>query len=128
MLSTIATQLVGQLISANIFLSTLAFVAPPQQAQAPAMAPVVETVQGEQFTDENRWLESLENDSPAVRDWTTLQLDRTRAALDALPCRAAIAAQLEPLMKLPGMGTPVMAGSNIFYGERSGDQNHSVLR
>ena len=127
MLSTIATQLVGQLISTTIFLGTLAFAPPTEQAPAPVMAPVVETVQGEQFTDENRWLESLEKDSPAVRDWTTLQIDRTRAALDALPCRAAIAAQLEPLMKLPGMGTPVMAGSNIFYGERSGDQNQGVL-
>ncbi len=92
------------------------------------MAPVVETVQGETFTDENRWLEALEKDSPAVRDWTTMQIDRTRAALDALPCRAAIAAQLEPLMKLPSVGTPVMAGANVFYGERSGDQNQAVLK
>ena len=87
MLSTIATQLVGQLISTNIFLSTLAFVAQAEQAQAPAMAPVIETVQGEQFTDENRWLESLETDSPAVGAGTTLHLNRTRPALAALPYR-----------------------------------------
>jgi len=62
MLSTIATHLVGQLISTTIFLGTLAFAPPTEQAPTSVMAPVVETVQGEQFTDENRWLESLVKD------------------------------------------------------------------
>jgi hypothetical protein len=48
-------------------------------AAAP-LAPVTETIHGETFVDENRWLETLEVESPAVRDWTTTQLDRTRAA------------------------------------------------
>ena len=127
MKSTAHLLLLGPALFGGFLTSALALVPPPERPAAGSMAPVVETVQGEQFTDEFRWLESLEKDSPAVRDWTTMQIDRTRAALDALPCRASIAAQLEPLMKLPSVGTPVMAGSNIFYGERSGDQNQAVL-
>ena len=96
-------------------------------ANAP-LAPVTETMHGETFTDENRWLESLEKDSPAVRDWTTMQLERTHAALDALPCRARIAATLEPLMKLPGVGMPSMHGDWAFFGERTGDQNQGVIK
>ncbi|MCE9620675.1 MAG: prolyl oligopeptidase family serine peptidase [Planctomycetes bacterium] len=125
--NTVSLLLAGAL-SGSLLTAAFAFVPPPEQTKGTAMAPVVETVQGETFTDEYRWLESLEKDSPAVRDWTTMQIDRTRAALDALPCRAAIAAQLEPLMKLPSVGTPVMAGSNVFYTERSGDQNQAVLK
>jgi prolyl oligopeptidase len=96
-------------------------------AAAP-LAPVTETIHGETFVDENRWLETLEAESPAVRDWTTMQLDRTRAALDALPCRARIASTLEPLMKLPSVGMPGMHGDWAFFGERTGDQNQGVLK
>jgi len=97
-------------------------------AAATRPAPVTETLHGETFTDENRWLESLEKDSPAVAEWTTTQLDRTHAALDALPCRARIAATLEPLMKLPGVGMPSMHGDWAFFGERTGDQNQGVIK
>jgi len=108
----------------NLILLVLALV-PPPDAQ---LAPVSETLQGENFVDENRWLEALEKDSPAVRDWTTMQIDRTRTALDALPCRANIARTLEPLMKLPSIGMPSMHGNFAFFGERTGEQNQGVLK
>ena len=91
-------------------------------------APVTDTLHGRTFTDEWRWLESLEADAPAVAEWTTAQIDRTRATLDALPCRASIAATLEPLLKLPSVGLPSMHGDWCFYGERTGDQNQAVLK
>ncbi len=102
----------------------IALAVPPDAS----LAPVTEILHGETFVDENRWLEGLESESPAVRDWTSLQLERTRAALDVLPCRDRIADTLEPLMKLPSIGTPVMAGPFLFYSERSGNQNQPVLK
>jgi prolyl oligopeptidase len=45
-----------------------------------------------------------------------------------LPCRAKIAATLEPLLKLPSVGMPSMHGDWCFYGERTGDQNQAVLK
>jgi len=91
-------------------------------------APATDTLHGRTFTDEWRWLESLEADAPAVAEWTTTQIDRTRSTLDALPCRASIAATLEPLLKLPSVGLPSMHGEWCFYGERTGDQNQAVLK
>jgi len=93
-----------------------------------APAPVVETLHGETFSDEWRCLEALEKDSPAVADWTTAQIDRTRSTLDALPCRSRIASTLEPLLKLPSVGLPSMHGDWCFFGERTGDQNQGVLK
>jgi prolyl oligopeptidase len=97
-------------------------------AAASDTAPVTDTLHGRTFTDEWRWLESLEADAPAVAEWTTTQIDRTRSTLDALPCRASIAATLEPLLKLPSVGLPSMHGEWCFYGERTGDQNQAVLK
>ncbi|MFM1829983.1 MAG: hypothetical protein RLZZ558_323 [Planctomycetota bacterium] len=95
---------------------------------APDTVPVTDTLHGRTFTDEWRWLERLEADAPAVAEWTTAQIDRTRSTLDALPCRASIAATLEPLLKLPSVGLPSMHGDWCFYGERTGDQNQAVLK
>jgi prolyl oligopeptidase len=94
----------------------------------PDTVPVTDTLHGRTFTDEWRWLESLEADAPAVAEWTTAQIDRTRSTLDALPCRASIAATLEPLLRLPSVGLPSMHGDWCFYGERTGDQNQAVLK
>ncbi|NBX25076.1 MAG: S9 family peptidase [Planctomycetes bacterium] len=93
-----------------------------------APAPVTDTLHGRTITDEWRWLEGLEKDSPAVAQWTTSQIDRTRSTLESLPCRAKIAATLEPLLKLPSVGMPSMHGDWCFFGERTGDQNQAVLK
>jgi prolyl oligopeptidase len=90
--------------------------------------PVTDTLHGRTFTDEWRWLETLEKNSTAVTEWTSTQIDRTRSSLDSLPCRAKIAATLEPLLKLPSVGMPSMHGDWCFYGERTGDQNQAVLK
>ncbi len=91
-------------------------------------APVTDALHGRSFTDEWRWLESLEKDSPEVAAWTTTQIDRTRSTLESLPCRERIAATLEPLLKLPSVGMPSMHGEWCFFGERTGDQNQAVLK
>ncbi len=90
-------------------------------------APVVETVHGVTITDEYRWLEALEKDSPEVAAWTTTQIDATRATLNALPCRSALTSALEPWMTLGSIGLPTMTDAGIVYRQRSGTQNQPVV-
>ena len=54
--------------------------------------PVTDEYHGVKVVDDYRWLEDA--DTPAVKAWTQVQNQRTRAWLDALPDRAAIQRQL----------------------------------
>jgi len=90
--------------------------------------PKVETIHGVKITDDYRWLEPLEKDSPEVEAWTTAQNGYTRAVLDAMPCREQLAKALEPWMTLDAIGAPTMTDAGYFHSERSGTQNQSVVR
>jgi prolyl oligopeptidase len=89
---------------------------------------VTDTYFGTGIRDDFRWLEALEKDSAEVAAWTTAQNDRTRAVLEALPCRKDLEARLTPLMSIGSVGAPTMRGNRYFYSERSGTQNQPVLR
>ena len=86
---------------------------------------VVDTYFGEQVSDPYRWLEDA--GSPRVAAWTDAQNARTRAVLDALPQRAAIAARLRELLAVGLLGTPRPAGGRIFHLRRDGGQAQAVL-
>ena len=92
-----------------------------------ATVPVEETIQGERFVDEYRWLEQLESESPEVEAWTTEQNAHTRSVLDALPCRTALEKQFRELMTVDSISAPSMRGKHYFYRERKGAENQSVL-
>ncbi len=64
-------------------------VAPPPETPK---RPVTETFHGQSVVDDYQWLE--EGNSAEVKAWVAAQNVRTRAYLDALPVRAAIAARL----------------------------------
>ena len=89
--------------------------------------PVEETIQGETFVDDYRWLESLESEDPEVRSWTDAQNSYTEEVLHALPCRAALAEELSTLMNVPGIGTPVLAGDQLFFTRRAAGADQAVL-
>ena len=81
------------------FCSALAFTLIPLQG-FPATLPVVETARkpvtdtyrGTRVTEDYQWLEDA--GSPAVREWTRKQNERTRKYFDGLPFRERIARQL----------------------------------
>lgn len=90
---------------------------------------------GRTVEDPYLWLEG--GDAPEVEPgaaldqrisaWTEAQNGHTRAVLDALPGRAAVAHELEALLSLDSYGIPRMAGDWLFYSLRRGDQAQPVL-
>jgi prolyl oligopeptidase len=104
-------------------LATSFAVVPPTKSE-----PVKETLHGVEIVDDYRWLEALEKDSSEVTEWTTVQNDYTRSELDKLPCRDALAKELEPWMTLGAIGAPVMTDAGYFYSERTGRQNQGVVK
>ena len=89
--------------------------------------PVSETLHGEVFVDEYRWLEALESDSPEVAEWTDLQNAHTRDVLEALPCRSRLTGEFSKLMEIGSVSAPSMRGDLYFYRSRTGTQDQSVL-
>ena len=80
-------------------------------------------------SDPFAWLE--DGEAPAVQQWTHAQNARTRAYLDALPGRAALADRFRALYGIGSLGVPVSRphrqGRRLFYTRRDGDQNQPVL-
>ena len=87
--------------------------------------PVVDVLHGERIEDAYRWLEDAS--SERVRAWTDAQNSRTRAVLDALPERAAVAARLRAHLSAGLLETPRIAGPLILHTRREGDQRQAVL-
>ena len=85
---------------------------------------VVDTWHGERIADSYRW---LEGSSDRIRAWTDAQNLRTRAALDAVPARAAFAARLRELLGVGLLSVPRPVGPWLFYTRREGAQKQAVL-
>lgn len=86
-----STALQRSLVSITMFALAPAFAAPP----AAPLSKVTDTYQGIAVEDPYRGLEQL--DSPAVQAWSRAQGGYTRAALDALPGRAALQERIDAL-------------------------------
>jgi prolyl oligopeptidase len=87
--------------------------------------PVTDTLHGEQIVDPYRWLEDGESAEAAA--WVEAQNAATRAALDAVPGRDAIARRLEELLSIGWTHAPAQRGGRLFYQRREGGQNQPVL-
>ena len=108
-------------------LASTSLAVPPAGPPATERRPVEETIQGETFVDDYRWLEALETEDPEVRSWTDAQNAYTEGVLHALPCRPALEEELSKLMNVPGIGTPVLAGDRLFFTRRAAGANQAVL-
>ncbi len=97
--------------------------APP----ATKAVPVTDTYQGESVTDDYRWLEALEKNSPEVKEWTDAQLRYLRTNLDPLRCRAELQQKLPPLMTITSWSVPIIRGPGYFYSMREGKMNQPAV-
>jgi len=80
---------------------------------------------GTRVVDPYRWLEA--GTAPAVRAWSAAQNAYARAALDRLPGRAALRAELSKYLAIEQITTPVPAGENVFFTRRRAGENQPVL-
>ena len=88
--------------------------APRSASPATVRRPVVDRYHGVAVTDDYQWLEDAEN--PEVRAWVAAQNVRTRAALDGLPGRSDIEAQLRRIYEasFANYRGVVRAGGRLF--------------
>ena len=85
---------------------------------------VVDVWHGERVVDSYRWLEGA---SDRISAWTDQQNARTRAVLDAVPERAALARRLRELLSVGLLSTPRPAGPWLFHTRREGAQKQAIL-
>jgi prolyl oligopeptidase len=104
-------------------LAATALALPPQTKAVPT----VDDYAGTKVTDEYRWLEPLEKDSPEVKAWTDAQLAHLRATLDPLRCREELRAKLAPLMQITSWSAPIIRGPSYFYAMREGGMNQPAI-
>jgi len=75
--------------------------------------------------DPYRYLEDSADPRTVAR--TTEQNARTRAALDAVPGRATLAARLDALLRTDVVSVPVAGGERTFFTARRGTANQAAL-
>lgn len=86
-----------------------------------------DTIHGIEVLDPYRWLEGDLHDSPEIADWIGQQNTLTRAYLDAIPERVAIAARITRLRDYEKLTPPVRAGGRYYYLGNNGLQSYYVL-
>ena len=87
----------SMLVSCSFALAAVGAVAAQPQYPPTAKRPVTDTYHGVSVTEDYRWLE--DDASPEVKRWVAEQNAATRAYLDAIPQRAAIAARVAELLR-----------------------------
>ena len=112
---------------------------PSSSASAPPMTAdgktrkddLVEDLHGVKVADPYRWLE--DGDSPAVKEWTAAQADRTRKALEAFPGRDELRKRVSTVVHAagdvnpPDVERPQRGKSLYFHTKRAGDQDQAAL-
>ena len=76
-------------------------------------------------SDPHAYLE--DGNDPRTIAWTAAQNARTRASLDAVPGREALATRLDALLRTDVESVPVVRGERAFSSVRRGDANQASL-
>ncbi len=118
------------LAAAGALCASAAFAQPAPQFGAPPgtpKEPVVDNFHGAEVVDEYRWLEEDVRRSRRVAEWVERQNAYTRAYLEQLPGREAIAERLTHLWDYEKLGTPSKRGGRYYIYKNDGLQNQYVL-
>jgi prolyl oligopeptidase len=113
--------------SGIIFLSAVfAFQVSATQAPPPTRTDnVSELLHGVEVTDPYRWLEDQQ--SPETREWIDAQNEYTQSILSFLPGRAALRHELESLMRIDDIDSPIHRNGRFFFTKRLADQDLDVV-
>ena len=85
----------------------------------------VDDYHGTPVADPYRWMENI--DSPETRRWVAAEQRLSRAYLDALPGRSAIALRLRKIWNFEKWTPPKRYGNHWFYTHNDGLQNQPVV-
>jgi len=110
----------GLIATVSVVLAQVA--APPTPKR-----PVTDTYHSIKVTDDHRWLEDFDN--PEVKQWSAAQNKASRAFLDVLAHRDAIAGQLRLIFQPPKATYDLIGARNgAFFAQRSDPQHqHPVI-
>jgi prolyl oligopeptidase len=86
---------------------------------------ISDEVHGVRVPDPYRWLEDAS--SPEVQAWMTAQDTATRARLQAVPRRAAIAGRLQELWYYDSTSAPSHRGDRYFWSQKHSDKEKKVV-
>ncbi len=86
---------------------------------------VVDTLHGERVADPYRWLE--DGASPEVQAWAKAENAFTRAWLDELPERAALARRFHELYDIERVWAPVKRGNRYFWNQKEVGREKEVV-
>jgi prolyl oligopeptidase len=92
---------------------------------AAPVKPVTDTLHGQQFTDDYRYMENAED--PVTEKWTAEEQAYTRAELDKYPQRDVVHKRLTDLMEIGTIEAPDPNKGYYFYTKREGTQNQPLL-
>ncbi|MCU0686837.1 MAG: prolyl oligopeptidase family serine peptidase [Polyangiaceae bacterium] len=92
---------------------------PPTRTSA-----TTDRLHGVEVSDPYRWLEDAKVDE--VKAWVDAQSAYTRAELDKLPERGAIAARLRELFYVDTLSAPLHRGSRYFYSRRHATKEKGI--
>jgi prolyl oligopeptidase len=95
------------------------------QYPAPPKSDVVDDYHGTRIADPYRGFEDL--DSAATRGFVEAENRVTRAFLDGIPARAALARRLEELWDYERYSVPTRSGNALFFSKNDGLQNQPVF-
>lgn len=87
--------------------------------------PVVETLHGTEIVDPYRWLE--DGASSEVQQWVAAQNAYTEQVLAAAPGRDRLRARQATAQAVGLIATPKLRAGRVFYQQRDGAQNQSIL-
>jgi prolyl oligopeptidase len=86
---------------------------------------IEETLFGQKVSDPFRWLEDVKN--PEVQAWMSAQDSVTRAALEKIPGRDALAARLKELYYVDSISAPAKRGNRYFFRRSFATKEKSIV-
>lgn len=97
----------------------------PVSAPPTRVDPVAETLHGTEIIDPYRWLE--DGSSPEVQQWVAAQNAHTEQVLAAAPGRDRLRTRQATAQAVGLLATPRLRSGRVFYQQREGSQNQSIL-
>jgi prolyl oligopeptidase len=114
-MKSLLSTLAGVLLAASLAFPVLAALPPAPVAK---QIPVTDDYFGTKVVDPYRWMEQPYAENSSLQSYLKAENDRTRAILDSIPERKAIAARVSALVETINTSSGVVRRKGILFSER----------